>query len=94
MPTKILNSYKPYVSCGTSANKGNPDKAGVSRAGGAAKIRSKTFPGVAKAMALQWGNLEGGVDLAVLADNIFDIVSPHVHMKKIEQTLDKRSRPL
>ena len=50
MPTKILNSYKPYVSCGTSANKGNPDKAGVSRAGGAAKIRSKTFPGVANAI--------------------------------------------
>jgi len=55
-PTKIITEYKPYVSCGTSKNKGNKDKAGVSRAGGAAKIRSKTFPGVAQAMAQQWGD--------------------------------------
>lgn len=54
-PTNILNEYKPFVSCGTSRNKGNPDKAGYSRAGGAAKSRSKTFYGVAKAMAEQWG---------------------------------------
>ena len=55
-PTNILTEYKPYVSCGTSANKGNKEKAGFSRAGGAAKIRSKTFPGIAKAMAEQWGD--------------------------------------
>ena len=54
-PTNILTEYKPYVSCGTSANKGNKDKAGFSRAGGAAKIRSKTFKGIAQAMAEQWG---------------------------------------
>lgn len=54
-PTKILSEYKPYVSCGTSHNKGNKDKAGVSRAGGAAKMRSKTFQGIADAMAEQWG---------------------------------------
>lgn len=54
-PTNILTEFKPWVSCGTSANKGNKDKAGVSRAGGAAKIRSKTFPGIARAMAQQWG---------------------------------------
>lgn len=53
-PTKILSEYKPYVSCGTSKNKGNKDKAGFSRAGGAAKIRSKTFEGIATAMAEQW----------------------------------------
>lgn len=53
-PTKILTDYKPYVSCGTSANKGNKDKSGVSRAGGAAKVRSKTFEGIARAMAEQW----------------------------------------
>lgn len=58
LPTDVLNDYKPYVSCGTSSNKGNPDKAGFSRAGGAAKIRSKTFPGIAAAMAEQWGGLE------------------------------------
>lgn len=55
IPTNILSEYKPYVSCGTSHNKGNKDKAGVSRAGGAAKVRSKTFWGIADAMADQWG---------------------------------------
>jgi hypothetical protein len=54
-PTNILTQYKPFVSCGTSRNKGNPDKAGYSRAGGASKARSKTFRGIAKAMAEQWG---------------------------------------
>ena len=54
-PTNILSEYKPYVSCGTSRNKGNPEKAGFSRAGGAQIIRSKTFIGIAKAMAEQWG---------------------------------------
>ena len=56
-PTKILSDYKPFVSCGTSRNKGNPEKAGFSRRGGAAKSRSKTFPGIAKAMAEQWGGV-------------------------------------
>lgn len=54
-PTNIVYDYKPYVSCGTSRNKGNPAKAGVSRRGGAQKVRSKTFSGIAKAMAEQWG---------------------------------------
>lgn len=53
-PTNILTEYKPYVSCGTSRNKGNPDKAGYSRAGGDKLIRSKTFEGIAKAMSEQW----------------------------------------
>ena len=52
MATCIVNDYKPYISCGTSRNKGNKDKAGVGRS---SKIRSKTFPGIAKAMADQWG---------------------------------------
>ena len=54
-PTNVLTEYKPYVSCGTSHNKGNKDKAGVSRSGGAAKVRSKTFIGIANAIAEQWG---------------------------------------
>lgn len=54
-PTNIVSDYLPYVSCGTSANKGRPEKAGVSRKGGAAKVRSKTFWGIARAMAEQWG---------------------------------------
>ena len=57
-PTNILTDYKPYVSCGTSHNKGNPDKSGVSRAGGAAKVRAKTFKGIARAMASQWSDAE------------------------------------
>lgn len=56
VPTNVLTEYKPYVSCRTSRNKGNKDKAGVSRSGGAAKIRSKTFPGIAHAMATQWSD--------------------------------------
>ena len=55
MATEIVPDHKPFVSCGTSRNKGNPDKAGASRRGGAQKARSKTFPGIAKAMAEQWG---------------------------------------
>ena len=57
VPTQIVSDYKPYVSCGTSRNKGNPDKSGMSRSGGAQKVRSRTFPGIAKAMADQWGRL-------------------------------------
>ena len=53
-PSNIVSEYKPYVSCGTSANKGNKDKAGVSRSGGASKVRSRTFVGIAKAFATQW----------------------------------------
>lgn len=54
VPTEIVSNYKPYVSCGTSRNKGDKSKAGASRKGGAAKARSKTFEGIAKAMADQW----------------------------------------
>ena len=55
MPTDIIMDHRPYVSCGTSRNKGKPEKSGMSRRGGAQKVRSKTFPGMAKAMAEQWG---------------------------------------
>ena len=54
-PTNIIKDYKPYISCYTSVNKGNHDKAGASRAGGAALVRSKTFYGIAEAFAKQWG---------------------------------------
>ena len=55
-PTELVADHKPYVSCGTSRNKGIEDKKGASRRGGASKVRSKTFPGIAQAMAEQWGN--------------------------------------
>lgn len=54
--TNVLTQYKPYIASGTSKNKGNPDKSGVSRSGGSSKVRSKTFKGIAKAMADQWGD--------------------------------------
>lgn len=58
--TKVMEEYKPWVSCATSANRGNSDKSGMSRSGGAAKVRAKTFQGIAKAIASQWGAyLEG-----------------------------------
>ena len=63
-PTQRVKNWKPYVSCGTSANKGNKDKAGASRAGGDKKVRSTTFPGIAAAMAEQWG---GGYQAAQLS---------------------------
>lgn len=55
MPTEIVSDFKPYVSCGTSRNKGNQEKSGYSRAGGASRSRSHTFYGIAKAMGEQWG---------------------------------------
>lgn len=55
-PSNMISKYKPYVSCGTSINKGNKEKAGVPRAGGSAKVRSRTFLGIASAMAQQWGD--------------------------------------
>lgn len=50
-PTKIIKDYEPYVCTGSG-------KPGVSRAGGAAKTRSKTFEGIAQAMAEQWGGTD------------------------------------
>lgn len=55
MPTKILDEYRPYCSSGSYSRNHDPKYKGFSRKGGAAKIRSKTFPGIAKAMAEQWG---------------------------------------
>ena len=63
MPTEVVKDYKPYVSCGTSRNKGKKGKAGMSRSGGAQKVRSRTFRGIAKAMAEQWaGRCEDGTE--------------------------------
>lgn len=54
-PTKIVLNYKPYCPSGSYSGTHNPKYKGASRKGGSAKIRSKTFPGIAKAMAEQWG---------------------------------------
>ena len=54
-PTNILTDYKPYCSSGSYSGTHDPKYKGASRKGGSAKSRSKTFHGIAKAMAEQWG---------------------------------------
>lgn len=57
-PTKIMAEHKPFIVSGTFTKTHDRSLLGVSRAGGSAKARSKTFPGIAEAMAEQWGCLE------------------------------------
>jgi len=54
VPTQIVNDHIPFVSSGTYSKTHDPRYKGASRRGGAAKMRSKTFPGIARAMAEQW----------------------------------------
>lgn len=55
LPTEIIYDHLPYCSSGSYSKSHDKKYIGASRKGGAAKSRSKTFPGVAKAMAEQWG---------------------------------------
>ena len=57
MPTDVVTDYKPFVSSGSYTKTHDPKYKGASRKGGSAKSRSKTFPGIAAAMAEQWGGL-------------------------------------
>lgn len=57
-PTEIVKDHKPFCSSGSYSKTHDPKYKGASRKGGSAKSRSKTFPGIAKAMAEQWGSLE------------------------------------
>lgn len=54
-PTCIVGEYVPYISSGTYSKTHDQKYKGASRRGGSAKSRSKTFPGIAAAMADQWG---------------------------------------
>ena len=54
-PTNIVDDYKPYCSSGSYSGTHDPKYKGASRKGGSAKSRSKTFEGIARAMAEQWG---------------------------------------
>ena len=54
-PTEIVADRKPFCSSGSYSGTHDPKYKGASRKGGSAKSRSKTFPGIAKAMAAQWG---------------------------------------
>ena len=53
-PTKIIEYHKPFCSSGSYSKNHDPKYKGASRKGGSAKSRSKTFPGIARAMAEQW----------------------------------------
>lgn len=53
-PTEIISDHKPFCSSGSYSKNHDPKYKGASRKGGSAKSRSKTFSGIAKAMAEQW----------------------------------------
>ena len=54
-PTDIVTDHIPFVSSGSYSKTHDPKYKGASRKGGSAKTRSRTFSGIAKAMAEQWG---------------------------------------
>jgi hypothetical protein len=53
LPTKVLTEYQPFINGGGGRMKRN-NYQGKTFAAGSLE-RSKTFPGIAKAMATQWG---------------------------------------
>ena len=53
IPTDLVDPIGPYVPSGTGRK--DRSKYGSAKRGEDAKNRSKTFPGIAKAMAEQWG---------------------------------------
>lgn len=55
VPTNVVEPIAPYCPAGTGRK--SRDKYGAAKRGEDAKNRAKTFPGIAKAMAEQWGNL-------------------------------------
>ena len=54
-PTNIIEPIGPYCPAGTSRK--DKSKYGSAKRGEDAKNRAKTFPGIAQAMAAQWGNI-------------------------------------
>lgn len=56
-PTEIVADHRPFCSSGSYSGTHDPKYRGASRKGGSAKSRSKTFHGIAKAMAEQWGQV-------------------------------------
>ena len=55
-PTKIVEPVAKWVSCGNSSNREKQNQA-VCKSSGSRRKRSKTFPGIAKAMAEQWAGV-------------------------------------
>ena len=55
-PTNILSEYKPFLPSGTGRKLGG-DSYGAAKRGNDRLNRSKTFEGIAEAMAEQWGKI-------------------------------------
>lgn len=53
-PTTVISEYKPYCTSGSYTKTHDARYKGASRKGGSAKSRSKTFEGIAKAIAEQY----------------------------------------
>ncbi len=54
-PTNVLTEYRPFLPSNTSGfRRGQKSSRGIAKN---AKESAKTFPGIARAMAEQWGNL-------------------------------------
>lgn len=56
MATEVIDGYKPFLPSGTGRKLGG-DSYGAKGCAHDGKPRSKTFPGIAKAMADQWGSI-------------------------------------
>lgn len=62
VPTLVMEHHEPYVNGGCKDAHGNYRRF-QGRKERDQKTRSKTFPGIAKAMATQWaGSIEGGIE--------------------------------
>lgn len=61
-PTDIVADHRPFCSSGSYSGTHDPRYKGASRKGGSAKSRSKTFPGIARAMAEQWAGLVNNLE--------------------------------
>lgn len=55
-PTQIVKEHLPYCSSGSYSKGHDPRYKGYPRGGGTSRVRSKTFPGIAMAMAAQWSD--------------------------------------
>lgn len=55
-PTNIIEEHTPFMPSGSYSKSHDPKYKGCSRKGGSSRARSKTFEGIARAMANQWLN--------------------------------------
>jgi len=63
-PTNIVEPIAPYVPAGTGRK--NRAKYGAAKRGDDSKNRSKTFPGIGRAMAEQWSDCKADVQIDLM----------------------------